>query len=585
MIEQHGHLDNFRQAAVAASHGHRGGPFMDSDVYKVIEAASYVLGTSPDKHLDQQIDRIIELIVAAQEDDGYIHTWTQINAPDERWSNLRDNHELFCAGHLIEAGVAHFEASRKERLLDVAVHLAHHTGHVFGEGTNQLRGYPGHPILEHALVRLSECTGNDRYTGLAHYFLKARGGHFFAREHRIPERQYEGDYWQDHEPFVHQDRIKGHAARAAYLALGATSYASATGDKDYLAASKRLWLDTVESKMYITGGIGSSAENEGFTEPYDLPNSTAWQESCAAAGLAMWSHRLCLAKKDGRYADVMERALYNVILAAMAHQGDQFFARNLLESEGQHHRQPWFDCACCPPNVMRVLSSIGHYAYAVSPENLYINLYIQGGADFQAGDNEGTVFVNTDYPWKGGAQIVFKVRKETQLGLRLRLPGWCRKFHLKVNGQTMRSPRVHRGYIEIDRAWQTGDWVELEMEMPVERMESHPEVSANRGRVALQRGPLVYCFEGCDQSIPVSSIQLPPTTSLNPEYRPNLLGGITILSGIGTFVPDSDWQDGKLYRAEYPPQPAPLVAVPYYCWGNRRTSEMRVWIPTAPGLS
>ena len=368
-LEKSGNLEDLRLAAQRATNGFRGPVFMDSDLYKALEAASYSLAIHPDPALEKQLDEIIATLAAAQQSDGYLNSYFTVKEPTKRWTNLRDWHELYCAGHLFEGAVAHYQATGKRSYLDVATKLADHIDSVFGPAPKRL-GYPGHPEIELALIKLWQATGERRYFELARFFVEQRGQHYFAAEHNTPPAQYDGAYWQDDVPICDHNNIKGHAVRAAYLMSGATDVARETGDPALLAMLNRVWRNATEKNMYLTGGIGPSAHNEGFTADYDLPNLTAYQETCATVALAQWSHRLALLYGDAKYADVVERALYNGVLSGVAQDGTKFFYVNPLESTGNHHRSEWFGCACCPPNISHTLASLSGYAYAQSDDSI-----------------------------------------------------------------------------------------------------------------------------------------------------------------------------------------------------------------------
>ena len=579
-LEKAGNLQNLRLAATNATSGFQGLVFMDSDIYKAVEAASYSLATTPDPALGQRLDEIIALIGAAQRPDGYLNTYFTIKEPAKRWQNLRDWHELYCAGHLFEAAVAHFEATKKRTLLNIAIKNADHIDSIFGPPPKRL-GYPGHPEIELALIKLWRVTGEQRYFNLARFFIENRGRRFFAEEHKTPLDRYDGTYWQDDVPIRDHQNIKGHAVRAAYLLSGATDVARETHDAGLLGMIRRVWRNTTEKNMYITGGIGPSAHNEGFTVDYDLPNLTAYQETCATIALAQWNHRLALLYGDARYADVVERALYNGVLAGVSHDGQKFFYVNPLESTGNHHRSTWFGCACCPPNVARTLASLGGYAYAVSDRALYVNLYIQGSARATVAGVPMTLQVTTDYPWDGQIAIRPQLQNPARFALRLRVPGWCTEPSLAVNKQRVSRPVLERGYLVLERTWRPGDVVELNLPMPVERIAAHPNVKSNQGLLALQRGPLVYCFEDADNSVPLHRLFIPLHAEIRPEKARNILGGLTVLKARAEMAAELDWHR-RLYHALPTPRAALLTAIPYYAWDNRHPGAMKVWLPVAP---
>ena len=531
-LEEAGNLENMRLAARGATSGFRGPVFMDSDLYKAIEAASYSLATHPDPALEKQLDDIIAILAAAQQPDGYLDSYFIVKEPGKRWTNLRDWHELYCAGHMFEAAVAHFQATGKKTFLNIATRYADYIDSVFGVPPKRL-GYPGHPEIELALMKLWRATGNQRYFELARFFVENRGRKFFATEHGTPLDKYDGSYWQDDVPIYDHKNIKGHAVRAAYLMSGVTDVATQTGDARLLGMLSRVWRNTTERNEYITGGIGPSAHNEGFTVDYDLPNLTAYQETCATVALAQWADRLALLYGDAHYADVVERALYNGVLSGVSQDGTKFFYVNPLESAGTHHRSPWFGCACCPPNVTRTLAALGGYAYATSADSLYVNLYIQGSARAKVGDTAVTLNVKTEYPWEGKVTLQLTPAVRARLALRLRVPGWCENASVKVNRHAVKAPTIERGYLVLDREWKRGDRVELNLPMPVQRVAANPHVKADVGLLALQRGPIVYCLEQCDQAEPLAEFWLPAGAELKAAREPKLLGGVVTITGRG----------------------------------------------------
>ena len=579
-LEEAGNLEDMRLAARRTTNGFRGPVFMDSDLYKALEAASYSLATHPDPALDKQLDDIIGLLAAAQQPDGYLNSYYTVKEPGKRWTNLRDCHELYCAGHMFEAAVAHYQATGKTTFLNIATRYADYIDSVFGPPPKRL-GYPGHPEIELALIKLWRATGNQRYFDLARFFVENRGRKFFATEHGTPLDKYDGSYWQDDVPIYDHQNIKGHAVRAAYLMSGVTEVASQTGDERLLRMLNRVWRNTTERNEYITGGIGPSASNEGFTVDYDLPNLTAYQETCATVALAQWAHRLALLYGDARYADVVERGLYNGVLSGVSQDGTKFFYVNPLESAGTHHRSPWFGCACCPPNVTRTLAALGGYAYAVSVNSLYVNLYIQGSAQAKIGDTAVALKVTTDYPWDGKVVLELAPAARAKFALRLRVPGWCQNATVAVNRRAEAVGAAERGYLVLDREWKRGDRVELDLPMPVQRVAANPHVKADQGLLAIQRGPIIYCLEQCDQSEPVSALWLPPEVQLKAAREPGLLGGVVRITGEGRAASELTW-GRQLYQSLAPPSRVPLKAIPYYAWDNRQAGPMKVWLPVAP---
>jgi DUF1680 family protein len=581
MLEAAGNIKNL-DLAIEGKHTDYSGPvFMDSDLYKVIEAVSFSLATHPDATLDTRLDGIIAKIAKAQMADGYLDTWYQVNEPDKRFTNLRDNHEMYCGGHLIEAAVAHYQATGKRTLLNVAIKLADNLDRVFGEGPGKRAGYCGHPEIELALIKLWKATGEERYFKLAEFFVSHRGEHFFAKEHGTATERYDGTYWLDQVPIRQQTAIVGHAVRAGYLLSGVTDVMAEDGDPGLKQMIDRVWNNATQRRMYVTGGIGTSGSNEGFTTDYDLPNFTAYQETCASVAMAMWNERLALLYGDAKYVDVMERTLYNGVLAGGSADGTKYFYDNPLASKGAHHRSGWFSCACCPPNEARTLASIGGYAYGVSANDLYVNLFMQGSMKAKVGGQEIALDVKTQYPWDG--KVVFDVKQGGTFNLRLRKPEWCPEASVKVNGETL-TPSLEKGYLVLNRAWKAGDTIDYAMDMPVRRLEADPRVKDDQGRLALARGPLIYCMEAADNPGGVLNVALPADARLTTQLDKSILGGLVTINGTGTCRTETDWPGG-LYRPHEELKSVKIKAIPYYAWDNRAVGEMQVWIPTAPPVS
>jgi DUF1680 family protein len=571
--EDTGRISNFDKASGAVDGKFEGIYFNDSDVYKVIEGASYMLHAAPDPKLDAYLDGLIAKIAAAQQPDGYLNTYFTLVEPDKRWSELPVKHELYCAGHMFEAAVAHYRATGKRTFLDVACRFADYIDSVFGPGKTY--GVPGHEEIELALVKLYQATGQQRYLDLAKFFIDERG--------RTDHRASYGDYCQDHLPVRDQKEIAGHAVRAMYLYSGVADVARLTGDQPLVDAMDRIWDDVVGRKMYITGGIGPSAKNEGFTVAYDLPNDSAYAETCASIGMALWNHRLNLLHADAKYADIVEQVAYNGLLSGLALDGEHFFYVNPLASRGAHHRQPWFGCACCPPNLVRWLPSLPGYVYAHGKSGLYVNLYVAGSGKVALERGDVTVRQETQYPWDGAVKLTLGLANPSKLAVYLRVPGWCNEHRIAVNGETIEAP-VEKGYARIDRKWANGDSIDLELAMPVRRVSSNPRVTSNVGRVALQRGPIVYCLEGVDNAGRVRSMALPPQAPVTAEHRPGLLGGVTVLTGRALArVPDK-W-NAALYKTGADCEDVGFMAVPYCVWDNREPGPMVVWLPEAPSLA
>ncbi len=554
--------------------------FWESDIAKWVEAASYSLATHPDPELEALLDQVIARIASAQQEDGYLNVFFTVVEPENRFKFLSWAHELYCAGHLMEAAVAHYQATGKRTLLDVMTRYADHIDSVFGPGKRS--GAPGHEEIELALYKLYKVTGESRYLRLSRFFIDQRGQDPSVFD---VERQYGGqtpprrEYYQDHLPVREQSEAVGHAVRATYLYSGMADIAGEMGDQSLLAACERIWDDLTLRKMYLTGGIGSTRDNEGFTEAYDLPNDTAYAETCAAIGLVFWAQRMLRLSGDGRYADVMERALYNGVISGVSLDGARFFYVNPLESTGSHHREDWFGCACCPPNIARLIASLGGYAYSESATDLYVHLYIQGEASAEVAGQSVGVSQWTNYPWDGAIRLMVAPQRPARFGLNLRIPAWCPDARLLVDGEEVElDGNVSRGYVRIEREWTGRETVQLTLAMPVERLEAHPAVRQDAGRVALQRGPMVYCLEQADNAAPLQSIVLPRTVALDSHFEPDLLGGVVVVTAEGLIDDDSGWE-GRLYRlADTKTKPFRVRAVPYCVWDNREAGQMLVWM-------
>ena len=590
--------------------------FWDSDVAKWIEAAAYSLATHPDPALEALLDEVIAKIGKAQQPDGYLNTHYIVFEKAElenRWVNLRDNHELYCAGHLFEAAVAHYQATGKRTLLDPMLKFADYIDKTFGPGRGKKRGYCGHQEIELALVKLYHVTGHKRYLKLAQYFIDERGrgkvgsktprqgrDHYYdveavargedpARWHfaRGKDAAHRYEYEQAHLEVRDQRVVTGHAVRAVYMYCAMADIANETGDETLLAVCERLWHSIVDERMYLTGGIGPSASNEGFTFAYDLPDETAYAETCASVAMVFWNHRMLQFAGDGKYADVMERALFNGSLSGVSLDGHQFFYENPLASAGHHHRQGWFDCACCPPNIARLIASIGGYFYSTSDDGVWTHLYASGSAEIAAHGIK--ISQEANYPWDGNATLTLSMAEPKALALYLRVPGWCQKFSVKVGKEKLRNLTPENGYIKVEREWHDGDVITLALEMPVQLMQANPKVRQTLGRVAMQRGPLVYCLESADNAVaPLDRVALSVHTRFGEEFKPDLLGGVVVLHAKANVLDDGRWRDeAKGANALYTPASrikqtrAEVTAVPYCTWDNRvmdsDPSEMRVW--------
>jgi DUF1680 family protein len=568
--------------------------FWDSDVAKWMEAAAYSLTTHPDPKLERQLDAVIALMKKAQRRDGYLNTHYIAVEPRKRWTNLRDCHELYCAGHLMEAAVAYHAATGKRLFLDIMCRYADHIARVFGPRKGQKRGYPGHEETELALVKLYRATGRRRYLDLAAFFVNERGRrpHYFAKEAKArgekgpPHSHGSWDYNQSHAPVREQAEVVGHAVRAMYLYSGMADVAEATGDASLLAACRRLWRNLTEKRMHVTGGIGPVSANEGFTFDYDLPTETAYLETCAAIGLVFWAHRMLHADPDGAYADVMERALYNGVLSGVSLEGDTFFYANPLATYpgtrwgGRHYRRsPWFGCACCPTNVVRLLASLGGYAYSQAARGAWVHLYVNGRARVETAGQAVGLTVRTAYPYGETVRIAVRPATPADFALHLRIPAWCRRPRLKVNGRAVAlGPITKKGYAAVRRTWRKGDRVELVLPMPAERVEAHPEARQTCGRVALVRGPVVYCLEEVDNGPCLNDVALPRGARLAVRRDRAVFGGVPVITAAGRRRRPGPWRNALYRPAGSATEPARLKAVPYALWAHRRPGEMTVWI-------
>jgi uncharacterized protein len=571
--------------------------FGDSDPAKWIEAACYSLATHPDPELAGLLDRVVDKVIAAQQADGYLNTHFIHTQPEMRWKNLRDWHELYCAGHLIEGAVAHQQATGERKLLEALSRYADHIDATFGLEPSKKPGYCGHPEIELALVRLYHATRNRRYLELSKYFVEERGQDGPGKPHYFDLEAYErGDdparfwaktyeYCQAQVPVRQQEKVVGHAVRAMYLLCAMTDLASEYEDSTLKETCDRLWDNLLNKRMYLTGGIGPARHNEGFTMDYDLPDETAYAETCATIGLMLWNSRMLQSDGHRKYADVVERALYNGFLSGVSLDGRHFFYENPLASAGIHHRVEWFDCPCCPPNVARILASLGGFFYSTSEDGLWVHLFAGSQARIESGDEPLFIRQETDYPWRGAVRFVIDMPSQgapKPFTLHLRLPGWCKGYTLKINGSPASAEPTPSGYLAIRREWKSSDQVDYEMEMPIRPVFANPAVRLLEGRIAIQRGPLVYCLEGVDNGgIILDRISLDPqmiSRTFTEEYRPDLLGGVTVIHGKGVAIDEAGWQD-ELYREEAPTErEVEITAVPYCVWDNRAPGEMRIWL-------
>jgi len=557
-------------------------PFDDSDVFKIIEGASYSLQTLPDPKLEAYLDTLIYYIGLAQEEDGYLFTIRTIMGDDshpwigsKRWEKTHIlSHELYNLGHMYEAAVAHYQATGKRNFLDIALKSADLVDREFG--WDKIENYPGHQEIEIGLVKLYRLTGEQKYLDLAKFFLDVRG----------PGGE---EYNQAHKKVTEQDSAVGHAVRAAYMYSGIADVAALTSDKAYVDAISRIWEDIVYRKIYITGGIGAAGGNEGFAEPYHLPNLTAYCETCASIANVFWNHRMFLHKGEVKYYDVLERTLYNALLSGVSLSGNLFFYPNRLESYGQHERQEWFGCACCPSNITRFIHSIPGYIYAKTASRIYVNLYTENDAEVEMNDQTVRIQMKTDYPWDGKISLTINPEQPERFTFLLRIPGWARnqpvpgdlyyymqdveeKPQLQVNGKNT-NYKLNEGYIRLNRKWKAGDQVELILPMPVTKVRAHEKVEDDQDRFALQRGPLVYCLEWPDQEGgKVFNLMADTEASFTTEFNPGLLQGVQVIKTTGISY-------SKTLENGLESKPVEITAIPYHVWANRGQGEMMVWIP------
>jgi DUF1680 family protein len=581
--EETGRIDNFSKAGGLMDGPHVGIFFDDSDVFKVVEGAAYALQIAPNPELEAYVDDLIEKFAAAQEDDGYLYTARTIdpaNVPDpessglERWSNLRLGHELYNVGHMYEAAVAYYLATGKRPFLDVAIKNADLIDAVFGE--NKRRDVPGHQEIEIGLVRLYQVTDDEKYLKLAKFFLDERG--------QANGRDIYGSYCQDHLPVTQQAESVGHAVRAVYMYAGMADVATLTGAEDYISVVKTIWDNVVSKKLALTGGIGARHDGEAFGDDYELPNLTAYNETCAAQANILWNHRLFLLTGDAKYIDILERTLYNGFLAGVGMDGQSFFYVNPLSCDGQYQfnrfshltRQPWYDCSCCPTNVVRLLPSLSGYIYAVQDDTLYVNLYMTNSATIDVNKIPVRISQETSYPWNGNIKLKIETASKSKFSLRLRVPGWAlnqpipsklyryidvpgdNEITIKINGETIEAITAN-GFVVIDQAWDEVAEIEIDFPMKIRRVIADKQVNNLTNKVALERGPIVYALEAIDNSIDVFDIALNDETILARKHHPTLFNGIEVITGV------LDTGDK-------------FTAIPYYAWGHRDGGKMTVWM-------
>lgn len=601
-------IDNFRIAAHQKEGHFYGQVFQDSDVYKWLEAVGNILLLERDEELEKKADSVIDMIEAAQEEDGYLDTYFSIEEPDKKWTDLLECHELYCAGHFIESAVAYYRGTGKRKILDIACRLANHLCRTFGPEEGKNHGYPGHQEIELALIKLCDVTGNQNYLELAKYFINQRGtDDFFQQEFEkrgkisfwnkavqaepnITYNQFSyKNYNQFHEPVRNQSEPTGHAVRAVYMYTAMADIAARTQEESLLQACKTLWKNIVNKQMYITGGIGSTHSGEAFTVPYDLPNDTNYSETCASIGLMFFAQRMLKAEVNRSYADVMEQALYNTVLGGMNREGNRFFYVNPLcvvpeactgNPERFHvkpERQKWFACACCPPNIARTLPDLWEYLYMVEQDTAYAHLFMGNQAKIQLESGVLSVSQTTEYPWNG--KIHFQVSADTTqpLTLAIRIPTWSKTYTLKENGKEIVAEMQENGYVYVQRDFHAGVGLDLELDMRPRFVQSNRKVHYNAGKVAIIRGPLVYCIEEADNGKYLAEISIDPKQALT-EQESEDFGKCVLIDGKGVRRENKTGEESLYALYETEEVPVNIKAVPYFLWNNRGKGEMQVWI-------
>ncbi|OOP73601.1 glycoside hydrolase family 127 protein [Clostridium beijerinckii] len=593
-------MQNFKIAAGMMEGEFKGFVFQDSDFAKWIEAVGYSLMWNKDEGLEKIADGAIDIVCAAQQPDGYLDTYYIINGLDKRWTNLRDNHELYCLGHLIEGAVAYYEATGKDKLLNAIVKYVDYVDTIFGPEDGKLHGYPGHEVIELALIKLYKIKKDKKYLNLAKYFIDERGksplyfeeeGKKYNNKFWWEDSYFKYQYYQAGKPVKEQEVAEGHAVRAVYLYSGMADVARETNDDELLEACKRLWSNMTKKQMYITGGIGSSQYGEAFTYNYDLPNDTIYAETCASIGLVFFARRMLEIEPKSQYADIMKKALYNGIISGMSIDGTKFFYVNPLEvvpeaSEKDHlrahvkvERQKWFGCACCPPNLARLLTSIGSYAYTLRDNTIFMHLYMGGEISANFAGKSVAFDIKTNYPWDEIIDINLNMKEEADFEFALRIPEWCRNYEIKVNEEKINFSIID-GYAYINRKWKDADKINILFKMPVEIVRANINVREDMGKVAVMRGPVVYCLEEEDNGPDLHRVYLNSNPKFTYEYDKHFLGGAIVLESDGLVVKEQDCDKDKLYVYDYKIEfnEKKLKWIPYYLWANRTPGEMIVWV-------
>ena len=593
--ENTGRVKNFEMAAARSGKFCTKFPFDDTDIYKTIEGASYSMAVHPDAKLDAYVDSLITIVGKAQEPDGYLYTARTIDplhphawSGPERWVKENElSHELYNSGHMFEAAAAHYLATNKRNFLDIALKNADLLVKTFGPGKRHVA--PGHEIVEMGLVRLYRITGKKEYLDLAKFFIDERGHRTYDKT--STDEWKNGMYWQDNEPVIAQEDAEGHAVRAMYLYSGMADVAALTGDKEYITAIDKIWNNMVGKKIYVQGGIGAVPGGERFGADYELPNTTAYNETCAAIGDVFWNQRMFLLHGESKYIDVMEKVLYNGLISGVGLDGKTFFYTNAMQVTNgvTHHelepeRSGWFECSCCPTNMARFLPSLSGYMYAQKNNSVFVNLFIAGTADMEVSNKKVSIVQSNNYPWNGALSFAVTPQVPTNFAMHIRIPGWARaeaipsdlyafqnksasKISLKLNGKPV-AYKVENGYAVINRQWKKGDNIQLNLPMEVKKVIANKALVDDKGKTALQRGPIIYCAVWKDNGGTVSNLAIPANAAFKPVTEPNLLNGVTVLKG--EILSKTKGEAAKKVE---------LTAIPYYSWANRGKGEMTVWFP------
>ncbi len=550
-------ISNFEKAAGDMEGKHEGIYYDDSDVYKAMEGIAYSLINNPNPEHEALLDKWIDLIARSQSADGYLNTYYALTKEEERWTNIM-KHEMYCGGHMIEAAIAHYRATGKRNFLDVAVKFADHLDETFGP--NKRHWVPGHQEIELALVKLFHETNERKYLDLSYWLLEERGkGHFMDNWNNSKRN---AEYSQDDVPVTEIKDVKGHAVRAMYQYTGMADVAAEKNLPEYVEALERVWESVVHRNMYVTGGIGSTRKNEGFTHDYDLPNKTAYCETCASIGMVFWNNRMNLLTGNSKYVDVLERSLYNGVLPGVSLEGDLFFYVNPLESDGDHHRKRWYGTACCPSNIARFIPSIGSYIYLTGEDELIVNLFLGNESEFELKGTKVRLQQETNYPWDGIVKLNVDPSSDLEFKIKLRIPEWCKSYQVYLNDKEISNPDQSNGYVIISKVWGSKDEITLYLDMPVELVSADSRVIENNGKLAVQRGPLVYCIEQTDNpKINFEELKLKENASFS------IHNGSEKLSNMKILRTNSNGEN--------------LSFVPYFAWDNREAGKMKVWINTS----